>query len=168
MLATQKGRSNPVRISSKRWEKFKHLSCRVSVARAPRPRSISTAKAVSYFLCRQSRHTDHFISACVAGCNSNGGTRYLQKFRKEIHAGIVRFALRRRRQEGKFQRLSCFAGDGILLRARMDFDRESSTGRRVLDSHHRKARAPGRVATSRNPTIYRYIASSVSLCAPWG
>src|ERR1700678_691881 len=37
MFATQKGRSKPERISSKRWEKLKRFSCCVSVARSPSP-----------------------------------------------------------------------------------------------------------------------------------
>jgi hypothetical protein len=56
----------------------------------------------------------------VAGCNSNGGTRYLQKFCKEIDAGLVGLAIDRGRNDSEFQSVANFTSDGILLRARMD------------------------------------------------
>jgi len=46
----------------------------------PRPRSI--AQTVSYLLSNQPRHPDNFIPAGLAGSNSNGRTRHIQKFAK--------------------------------------------------------------------------------------
>src|SRR5208283_231853 len=45
------------------------------------------------FFGRQAGYADHFIPAGLAGCNSNGGTRYLQKFCEKIYARVVGFAV---------------------------------------------------------------------------
>ena len=60
----------------------------------------------------------------MAGCNSNGRTRYLQKLCKEIDASLIGLAIHRRGRERQFQSVANLASDGILLSTRMDFDRE--------------------------------------------
>jgi hypothetical protein len=57
-------------------------------------------QTLSDFFCRQARHADHFIPAGLAGCNSNGGTRQVQKLCEKINAGFVGFAVDGRGCEG--------------------------------------------------------------------
>src|SRR5208337_2721879 len=75
------------------------------------------------FFGRQAGYADHFIPAGLAGCNSNGGTRYLQKFCEKIYARVVGFAVDWRGGQGQFQRVAYFAGDGVFPGARVDFER---------------------------------------------
>src|SRR5258707_6781693 len=107
----------------------------------PRPRSI--AKAVAHLLGCQTRDPNHSIPAGQAGCNSNGGPRHLQKFCEEFDAGGVGFAVRGRGSQGDFQRVAYFAGDGVLLGARVDFDSEGDSVGRIFNCYHRKALPQG-------------------------
>src|SRR5258708_23309433 len=114
MLATQNGRSNPVRISSKRWEKVK-LAPVGCAARAPCPRLV--AQSIANVLGGHPRYANHFIPAGLAGRNGNGRSRHLQKFREEFDAGGIGAAVDRRCGERDFERVADLAGDGVLLRA---------------------------------------------------
>ena len=60
----------------------------------------SDFQTLSDFFCRQARHADHFISAGLAGCNHNGGTRQVQKLCEKINAGFVGFSVYGRGGEG--------------------------------------------------------------------
>src|SRR5260370_494430 len=76
------------------------------------------------------------MRSSLAGCNSNGGTRQVQKFCEEFDAGGVGFAVRGRGGKREFQSVACYAGDGVLLCPRVDFDREGRAGVRVLNWNH--------------------------------
>src|ERR1035441_9391556 len=115
---------------------------------------------------RQPRHTNHFIAAGLAGCNSNGGTRNVQKFCEKIDAGFVGLAIDWRSGQSQFQPVAYFACDGILLGARMDFDRESDSPRRILDGYHRKLNH--RVHRGHRGIEDRLLGSPVCLCVPCG
>src|ERR1700722_11915312 len=86
MLAIQNGCSNPVRISSKRWEKDKVAP--VSVWRG-RPRPRSAAQPIANVMGGPSRNADNFIPASLTGRNGKGRSRHLQKFGEEFNAGVV-------------------------------------------------------------------------------
>src|SRR6267143_2197038 len=110
MLAIQKGRSKPVRISCNRSEKLK-VAPVVCVERALLPASLrpqtlpdqflppseSTwpiqlhAKALPNFLRCHARYSNDFLPAALPGCNGNGRAWDLQKFREEFDAGFVGF-----------------------------------------------------------------------------
>src|SRR5580700_1106188 len=104
MLATQKGRSNPVRISCKRSERLKCGSLRTALY----------SNSSAYFFRGQPRDANHFSAAGVAGGNGNGRSRHFQKFREEFDAGFVGFAIGRRRNEGNFEGVAEFAGEWRL------------------------------------------------------
>ena len=109
MFAIQKGRSNPVRISSKRCENDKVAPVMLHdtvFARAggegkmpfdklragPRDSRQDAAlhcNAFAQFIGRKPRDTDDLISAALAGGNGNGRSRHLQKFRKEFDASLI-------------------------------------------------------------------------------
>ena len=122
-------------------------------------RATSCPRRSPYFFHRQTHHPDHFIPAGLAGCNSNGGTRYLQKFCEKIDAGFVGFAVDGRSGQGQFQRVANFAGDGILLRSRMDFDCEGGSVGRILNCYHRKVLPLGtQEETQEQSSILRSLA----------
>src|ERR1700756_1324000 len=104
MFAIQKGRSNPVRISSKRCEndKVAPVDVRALALRC---------NAFAQFVSRKPRDADDLISAALAGGNGNGRSRHLQKFRKEFDAALVGSAVYGRRGQGDFERIAEFAGD---------------------------------------------------------
>ena len=110
----------------------------------------SDFQTASYYFRRQARHTDDFIPAGLAGCNGNGGTRQVQKFCEKINAGFVGFAVDGRGCEGQFYCVAYFAGDGILLCAGVDFDREGCSAGRVFYLCRRKALPWGRRGTQGN------------------
>src|SRR5208282_3519344 len=110
MFATQKGRSKPVRISCKRSEKVNRCSRWIVWRGRPRPRSSSTAKPFADLLGCQACYSNHFVPAGQAGCNSNGGTRYLQKLCEKFDAGFVGLAVDGRRGKRNLQRVADFAG----------------------------------------------------------
>src|SRR5438445_12351513 len=89
-----------------------------------RSRRAPDVQALFNFGYRQTDDANYLITAGVAGSNSNGGTRYLQKFREEVDAGLIGFALHRRSSEGNPESIAKFASDGVLFRARMDLDGE--------------------------------------------
>src|SRR6266403_2996243 len=91
----------------------------------PRPRSI--AQTLSYLLSGQPRDPDNLIPAGLAGSNSNGRTRHIQKFRKEFDAGLVCFAVYRRGGERDLEGVAHLASNCVFLRARMDLDCERSS-----------------------------------------
>jgi hypothetical protein len=101
MLATQKGRSNPMRISCKRSEKLKSGSL---TTRFTGSASVKAAKTVAlhsdpyaHFFSRKSGHTNHFVASGLAGGNGNGRSWHLQKFREEFDAGFISSAFHGRR-----------------------------------------------------------------------
>src|SRR5580658_1972808 len=112
MLATQKGRSKPVRISCRRSEKVK---------RGSRPRFVATAvlraQPSPHFVRRQSRNSNDFVTAGLAGRYGNGRTRYIQKICEEFDARFVGSTIDRRCGQSQFQRIAQFAHDSVLLRA---------------------------------------------------
>src|SRR6266852_501744 len=101
MLATQNGRSNPVRISCKRSEKLKSISLMTLWRRRSRRglafvsfayicvELLLFSNALPDFFSRESRDSDHFLAAGLAGSNGNGRTRHLQKFCEEFDAGLI-------------------------------------------------------------------------------
>lgn len=96
----------------------------------PRPeRTASDAEALAHLLTRQAGYTYHLIPAGLAGCNSNGGTRHLQKFCEEIDAGVVGFAIDGRSGERDLEHVADYASDSVFLRSGMNFDGESSARR---------------------------------------
>ena len=129
MLATQKGRSNPVRISCKRSEKLKSGSL---IAARALPASLANA-----FLLRLLRHDRDFFAESPdtritfvrlvwpeAMVTEDRGT--FKSFAKNsMQASLARpsigGAVRR-----ELQRVAEFAGDGVLLGAGMDLDRKKS------------------------------------------
>src|ERR1017187_2007042 len=124
-------------------------------------------QTLSDFFCRKARYTDHFIPAGLAGCNSNGGTRQVQKLCEKIYAGFVGFAVHGGGCEGEFQRVAYFTGDGILLRARVDLDRESGTGGRILNCYHRRSLQQG-ARRYTGETLEYFLAFLCVPCAPCG
>src|SRR5271155_2611952 len=122
MLATQKGRSNPVRISCRRSEKLKCGSLKTALD--PNPSA--------YFFGREPRDTDNFLAAGLAGGNGNGRSRHHQKFREEFDAGLVGAAIDGWRGQREFERVAEFAGDGIFPGARVDLDCEGYAAGRFL------------------------------------
>src|SRR5882672_10088722 len=101
------------------------------------------AQTVSYLLSGQARDPDHFIPAGLAGSNSNGRARHIQKFRKEFDAGGVGFAVHGRSSERDFKCVADMAGDCVFLCAGMDFDSEGGFSGRLLIRGHRKRLYPG-------------------------
>src|SRR5258706_2446242 len=138
MFATQKGRSKPVRISCRRSEKLMWLPMSEW-----RKRSRSIAKTSSYLLTGQACHRDNLMPAGLAGSNSNGRTRHIQKFREEIDAGRVSLAVYGRGSEREFERIADLTGDCVFFCARMDFDCEGHSGGRVFHHCHRRALPQG-------------------------
>src|SRR5690349_11107166 len=88
---------------------------------------------VAHLLCRYFSNSNHLPATCMAGGNSNGRTRNLQKICEEFNAGFVGLAVNWRSGKGKFERVSHFASDGILLRAWVNFDGENYSCRRFLN-----------------------------------
>ena len=86
------------------------------------------AQPLSHLLAGQSAYPDHFIPAGLAGGNSNGGTRHLQKFRKEIDTGFVRLAVNRRGGKRNLECIADFTGEGVLLCPWMDLHGECGPG----------------------------------------
>src|SRR6266478_337702 len=128
----------------------------------PRPRSI--AQTLSYLLSGQLRHPDNLIPAGLAGSNSNGRTRHIQKFRKEFDAGGVGLAVHRRSSQRDFKRITDLPGNCVLLRSRMDFDREAHSGGRVSYNYHRKALPQRSRRTRRKPCEQIYPGFLCVLC----
>src|SRR5258706_3487112 len=135
-----------------------------------RPRPRSTAESVAHLLDCQTRDPNHFIPAGLAGCNSNGGTRYLQKFCEELDTRLVGFAVDGRGSQGQFERVAYFAGDGVLLGARVDFDSEGGAAGRIVNCYHRKALPQGTQRYHRDPqgkpATFPLRFSSMFVCAP--
>src|ERR1700692_1566393 len=92
--------------------------------------------ALAQFVGRKPRDADDFIPAALAGGNGNGRSRHLQKFGEEFDASLIGSAVYGRRGQRDFERIAEFAGDGVLLGARMDFHRESYTATRNLKRNH--------------------------------
>src|SRR6266849_1921291 len=112
----------------------------------------------------QPRHPDNFIPAGLAGSNSNGRTRHIQKFRKEFDAGGVGLAVHGRSSQRDLECVADVAGDCVLLRARMDFDREAHSGGRVSYNYHRKALPQRSRRTRRKPCEQIYPGFLCVLC----
>jgi len=85
-----------------------------------------TTQPLSQLLSRQPRNADYLSSAGLAGRYGNGGTWNLQKICEEFDAGFISATFYGRRRQGQFQRLPEFSGDGVLLRAGLDFDGEDA------------------------------------------
>ena len=64
--------------------------------------------------------------AALTGGNGNGRTRDAQKFGEELDAGVVGFAINRRRSYRQLKRIANFSSDCVLLSARMNFDAEGN------------------------------------------
>src|SRR6202453_1027204 len=94
MLATQKGRSNPVRISCRRSEKLKSSSLVTGILL-----TLQSDSSMQLFG-REPRYMHHFCATGPAGGNGNGRSWQLQKFCEEFDAGVVGLAISRRRSEG--------------------------------------------------------------------
>ncbi len=101
------------------------------------------AQPFAYLRRRQPCHSNYFIPASQSGCNSNGGSRYVQKLREKFDACLVGFAVHRRRGQGQFQRVAHLARDGVLLGPRVDLDGKRRTAGRTLNRYHRKASTTG-------------------------
>src|SRR5712671_4629988 len=112
MFATQKGRSNPSRISCRRWEKVtvspdRYTDCTADPCRPVCPANEAPRSQSSvHFLRRQPRHPDHLIPAGLAGSNSNGRTRHIQKFCEEIDACLIGFAVYGWGGQREFERIA--------------------------------------------------------------
>src|SRR5579871_1087845 len=98
--------------------------------------SICFIETMPYFLRGQSHHANYFIAAAVAGRNGNGRSRHLQKFCEEFDAGLIGSSLDWRRGERELEGIAEFAGDGVLFRARVNFDGEAYALVAVLDWNH--------------------------------
>src|SRR5579872_796551 len=85
---------------------------------------------------RHSCHANDFIATRLAGRNGNGRPRHLQNFCEELDTRFIGAAFDGWCGERKFQRVAEFTGDRILLRARMNADREGDTLRVLLDRNH--------------------------------
>src|SRR5579863_1462907 len=123
MLATQNGRSKPVRISCNRSEKLKvspELFNRI-VWREPSlrqvqgrlcPRSLHVymrrclhvrkTKAPLNVVSRKPGNSNHLSATHLSGGNSNGSSRHLQKCGEKFYASSIRFAVTWRSREGNF------------------------------------------------------------------
>src|SRR5580698_7060668 len=123
MLATQKGRSKPVRISSKRSEKLKSGSLMTRFTGGA-SQTVLYSNPSAYFFGRQSGDANQFCAAGLAGGNGNGRARYLQKSCEEFDAGVVGFAIDRRGGERNFDHTAECAGNRVFFGAGMDFDGE--------------------------------------------
>jgi len=95
-----------------------------------------TSQSISNLLRGQSTDTNDFVAAALTGSNSNGGARHLQKICKEFDAGFIGLAVQRRSGERDLQGVSHLSRDGILPRARVDFDRERCAQRAFMDRNH--------------------------------
>src|SRR5216684_7124308 len=124
----------------------------------------SDLQAFLDLLRRQPRHPDNLIPAGLAGSNSNGRTRHIQKFRKEFDAGGVGLAVHGRSSQRDLECVANVAGDCVLLRARMDFDREAHSGGRVSYNYHRKALPQRSRRTRRKPCEQIYPGFLCVLC----
>src|SRR5215469_13639304 len=80
-----------------------------------------------YFFRSQPDDANHLIAAGLAGSNSNGGARHLQKFCEEFDTGLVGFTIDRGRGERDFEYVAERADHRILSGARLHFDREGYT-----------------------------------------
>ena len=74
----------------------------------------------------QPRNADYLSSAGLAGRYGNGRTWNLQKICEEFDAGLISAAFDRRSHQRELQRLAEFSGDGVLLRAGLDFNGEDA------------------------------------------
>ena len=92
--------------------------------------------AFAQFVRRKPRDADDFIPAALAGGNGNGRSRHLQKFGEEFDASLICPAFDRRCGQGDFKGVAKFAGDGILLRTRMNSHRETDTVVGFMDCEH--------------------------------
>src|SRR2546425_6925778 len=151
MLATQKGRSNPVRISCKRSEKVKSGSWWFMWRGAPRPRL--HAEPRSNDVGRQPGHNNDFVAAGLAGGNGNGRTRHLQKFREKVDASGISLAVHRRRSQRDFQCISNLPSDRVLPGAWMHLHGKTGPSRVVPDQerHHAFFPRENTVSTTSNP-----------------
>src|ERR1700693_6210324 len=135
MLATQNGRSKPVRISCRRSEKFKSRSASCPLVRSP---------IAPELLRREPRDTNYFSPAVLAGGYGNGGARYPQKIGEEFDASLVGAALESRGGERQFEPVAEDPGESILGGAGLHSDREACPLRCVADCNHDgSARPPG-------------------------
>jgi hypothetical protein len=92
MLATQKGRSKPVRISRRRSENVRNDSLRSGACPSPwrlPARSYPYLQPLHYLLRGNTHDQNDLIAAAVAGRYGNGGMRNLQKLCEEFDAGLV-------------------------------------------------------------------------------
>ena len=93
------------------------------------------------------------FAAGLAGSNSNGGARHLQKIRKEFNASFVGFSFDRGSGERNFQRPTQFAGDGILSRTRVNFDGKGYPAGGLVDGNHEFFPSAKAVSATRSPAI---------------
>jgi hypothetical protein len=80
-------------------------------------------KKLPNFLCRYARYPNDFVPAALAGRNGNGRSRHLQKICEEFDAGLIGFAVDRRRGQGDFERVADLAGDRVLSGSGLQLDR---------------------------------------------
>src|SRR5262249_13947384 len=115
MLATQKGRSNPVLISLSRWEKDKT---------SPRLEFQPAGQSLLHQLLAQPGNAHHLVSAGFAAGYGNGGTGNFKQLRKEFDHRLVGPAFHRWGGERKLERATHNPGDRVLTGARVDFHGE--------------------------------------------
>src|SRR5260221_1950439 len=133
MLATQKGRSNPVFICCKRSEKDKMFSFAAVALAGLRKLS---GQALFHRCPTHARNSHYFISAGFTAGYGNGRSRNLKQISKEFNHCLAGFAFDRWSGQREFQRVAHGSADGILARARMDPDGKRHTARRFLYRNH--------------------------------
>src|ERR1700747_503305 len=131
-----------------------------------RARMAPDVQALFNFGYRQTDDANYLITAGLAGSNSNGGTRYLQKFREEVDAALIGFALHRRSSEGNLETIAKVARDGVLLGARMHLDGEGdAAGCFSKGNHGTRLSAPSNLSFSSMPLCLR-LGSCSKNCRP--
>lgn len=77
----------------------------------------------------------------LAGSNSNGGARHVQKICQEFNAGLVGLSLDGRRGQRDLENISELTSDGILPGAWVDLDGEGDSGSIFMDWNHAEPQA---------------------------
>src|SRR5579883_1265463 len=111
MLATQNGRSNPVRISRKVWETDKVFSLDASLFQVQTLANLVGADPAD---------AHRFQSAGLAAGYTNGRARNLEKIREEPDHRLVGLSIRGRCGERELDCIPHSAGDRVAFRPRMN------------------------------------------------
>src|SRR5580698_1117036 len=109
-------------------KKTRSLNCSQSAALHPKP--------FSQLLRRQPNHPNHLLTAALAGRNTNGRSRNLQKICKEFNTGFIGASFDRRRSKVELEGIAQFADDGIPLRTRLHFHRKTDARGTLVDWDH--------------------------------